>query len=403
METVSISPKQARRLALASAGLFAPKLVGLPERAAGRGARARAGAHAVVRHFGYLQLDSVAVAGARSHAIVLGSRLAGFEASVGESLLVPGAPLFEYWGHEASWLPIELYPAFAFRREDYQLHPWWGDVLGAHRNLADELLRRIDNEGPLRSLDLEGETRGNGWGTWKLGQRVMEAMWSAGELAVRERRNFQRSFDLVERVIPAPVRALRLSTRTAYEQLLLKGLDGHGWATTGTLAATWRLRNKATEIKAALSRMTESGTILRCELNVSGRSIAGWIRPEALDLAARLEATRPRRDRGVLLSPFDPVLWDRARVKLLFRFEQRLEIYKPAQQRVYGYYCLPVLAGDRLVGRVDLKAERRNGTLRVLSCHQEDCPNAGDRVRAARAIEFATARFAGLVGLRLAA
>ena len=149
--------------------------------------------------------------------------------------------------------------------------------------------------------------------------------------------------------------------------------------------------------------MTESGTILRCELNVSGRSIAGWIRPEALDLAARLEATRPRRDRGVLLSPFDPVLWDRARVKLLFRFEQRLEIYKPAQQRVYGYYCLPVLAGDRLVGRVDLKAERRNGTLRVLSCHQEDCPNAGDRVRAARAIEFATARFAGLVGLRLAA
>ncbi|MDH3227758.1 MAG: winged helix DNA-binding domain-containing protein, partial [Thermoleophilia bacterium] len=363
--------RQARRLALARAGLLKPEWTGLPARAAGRGKRARKGACEIVRRFGYLQLDTVSIAGARSHAIVLMSRLTGFDPSVGEELLQPGAPLFEYWGHEASWIPLELYPAFEFRRREFRHHPWWGDVVGEHPQVARRLRRRIRDEGPLRTVDMEG--RGSrGWWDLKVAKKVASALWSSGELAIRERKNFQRIYDLAERVIPENLRRHPLSTSKGLETLALKALEGHGWATTGTIASTWRLANRRRELEAALDRLAQRGTIEPCALErPGGRRSRGWIRPQDRELAARLERVRPRPDRGVLLSPFDPVLWDRARVRWLFDFEQILEIFKPAPERMYGYYCLPVLAGERLVARVDLKAERKQGILTVLSCRFE--------------------------------
>jgi len=349
----------------------------------------------VIRRFGYLQLDTVAVAGARSHAIVLMSRLEGFDSGFAEELLRPGEPLFEYWGHEASWLPIELYPVFAFRRAEFRHHPWWGDLIGQHPDVAKDLLRRIRDEGPLRALDMEG-VGSRGWWDLKLAKKVATALWSSGELAIAERRGFQRSYDLAERVIPEAYRSQPVATAEALEVLLLRALAGHGWATTGTLVQTWRLRNRPQEIRAALDRLHARGEILTCVVD-DGRSrpAAGWVRPEDLELAARLEGVRPRRDRGVLLSPFDPVLWDRARVHQLFGFDQVLEIFKPAPQRRYGYYCLPVLAGDRLVARVDLKADRRRGRLELLSAHFEDGGSAGVR----KATRGALDRFAATVGL----
>ena len=161
----SLSVRQARRLALARSGVLKPELTGLPGRAAGRGKRARSRCHAVIGRFGYLQLDSVAISGARSHSIVLGSRLAGLAADLGEQLLAPGEPLFEYWGHEASWLPLELYPYFEFRRREYRVHPWWGDILGEHAKLSQSILDRIKAEGPVRSIDLEGGRAFAVWGT----------------------------------------------------------------------------------------------------------------------------------------------------------------------------------------------------------------------------------------------
>ena len=388
-ETISL--RAARRLALARAGLLAPPLSGLPA-SAGRGeAAARRAAHAVIGRFGYLQLDTVSVAGARSHAIVLLSRLAGFPPRLAEELLQPGEPLFEYWGHEASWIPLELYPAFGFRREEYRVHPWWGDLLGQHRQLADELLRRIEVEGPLRSLDMEGEG-GSGWWQLKIAKKVATALWSAGDLAIRERRAFQRTFDLTERVIPERWRRATLDRAAALRRLLLVALGGHGWATTGTLADTWRLRNKRDEIGTALRELVEAGEIVACTLvgdgrdarQVKARHVKGWCRPADLELAARLERARPRADRPVLLSPFDPLLWDRGRVQLLFGFAQALEIFKPAAQRVFGYYVLPVLAGERLVGRVDLKARPAAGRLDLLAAHHEsDDATARELVAAA--------------------
>ena len=392
----------ARRLALARAGLLKPEWTGLPARAAGSGRRARNGAGEIIRRFGYLQLDTVSIAGARSHAIVLHSRLEEFDLSLGEGLLRPGEPLFEYWGHEVCWMPIELYPVFGFRRREFQAHPWWGDLVGKHPEAAEEIRRRLREDGPLRSADLDGSRAGKGgWWNLKTASRVAAAMWSSGELAIRERRSFQRTYDLAERVIPEQWRsASEVPQEEALRVLLLKALDGHGWATTGTLARTWRLRNMREELQTALSSLVADGKILACELRLAdGRSIAGWIRPEDLELGEKLRRVRPRRERGVMLSPFDPLLWDRGRVEMLFGFEQVLEIFRKAPDRKYGYYCLPVLAGERLIARFDLKAERP-GRLRVLSCRFEDSggprtPNAADR-EAARA---ALGRYARGLGL----
>jgi uncharacterized protein YcaQ len=368
MESIDIH--QARRLALVRAGLLRPALTGLPRKAPLREKATRQACLAMVRRFGYLQLDTVAVAGARSHALVLMSRLEGIDPTVCEALLKPGEPLFEYWGHEASWLPMELYPYFEFRRRDYRHHPWWGDVLGENPKVTQRLLERIRNEGPLRSLDLEGQS-GSGWDV-KLTKKVASALWSRGDLAIRERRNFQRVFDLAERVISAELREQPRDLPSSLRTLLLRALAGHGWAQTGTLTATWRLRNMKREIALALHQLVEMGAIVACDLaDNNGGRLSGWIRTKDLELAHELSRLRVRRNKGVLLSPFDPVLWDRARTQRLFDFHQVLEIFKPAMSRQYGYFCLPVLVGDELVARVDLKADRKRKCLDVLALHYE--------------------------------
>src|SRR6185436_3482527 len=198
----SLDVAAVRRLALARAGLLSPTWTELPSKARGAAASARDAAHAVIDRFGYLQLDTISVAGARSHSLVLLSRLDGMDAALGERLLVPGAPLFEYWGHAACWMPLALYPLFEFRRRRFRRHPWWGELLVERRAAADEMMRRTRDEGPFRSVDLEGERSGDWWGG-KDAKRVAEALWSAGDLAIRERRGFQRVYDLTERVIPA--------------------------------------------------------------------------------------------------------------------------------------------------------------------------------------------------------
>ena len=400
METVDIT--EARRLALVRAGLLKPEWTGLPRQAKGNTQRSRKAAHRIIRHFGFLQLDTVSIAGARSHAIVLLSRLQGFDPKLAESLLRPGEPLFEYWGHEASWIPIEFYPVFEFRRKAFRRHPWWGDLIRQHPRTTENLRQRIRDKGPIRSLDMEG-AGSRGWWDLKLVKRVATALWSSGELAIRERRNFQRTYDLAERVIPEHWRGIGLPKPQAIEHLLYKALKGHGWASTGTLAQTWRLTNEKKSITAALNRLQEKGAVVPCKLaDRNNKNSTGWIRPCDLELAGRLKRVRPRADRGVLLSPFDPVLWDRRRVKQLFDFDQVLEIFKPAPKRKYGYYCMPVLAGDRLVGRVDLKAKWQTKKLEVISLLFESGDiaakvNTNDR----EAVRTALDRYAGALELKL--
>jgi len=188
----------------------------------------------------------------------------------------------------------------------------------------------------------------------------------------------------------------------AYKQLLLRALNGHGFAPTGLLAATWRLRNCRAELVQAMQELQESGQVVPCTLALRKRNVEGWITPADLELVDRIDATKLRSSQGVLLSPFDPLLWDRGRVLELFGFEQVLEIYKPAADRQFGYYCMPILSGDRLSGRVDLKADRNAGILNVVHLHYERA-NAKKHVADQRAAEVALTRYAAAVGLELAA
>ena len=391
----TISTLQARRRALVRGGLLRPDLTGLPKKGPQREKAARQACMRVIGRFGYLQLDTVAVAGARSHALVLMSRLDGIDPCLGEALLRPGEPLFEYWGHEASWLPMELYPCFEFRRQEFLHHPWWGDVLGENPKVTDQVLGRIRDEGPLRSLDLEGKS-GSGWDI-KLTKKVASALWSRGDLAIRERRNFQRVFDLAERVIPDNLRQRPRDLPTSLRTLLMRALAGHGWAQTGTLTATWRLRNLQPQLIIALDQLVESGQIVPCHLDYQdGGQLKGWIRTEDLELASTLPRLRPRRDKGTLLSPFDPVLWDRARTQRLFGFHQILEIFKPKTTRIYGYFCMPVLVGDRLVARVDLKADQKTAQLAVAGLHYES-EEPSTRIR--EVVTTAISRYASNLGM----
>ncbi len=387
-----------RRLALARAGLLKPQWVGLDLSTGRNDNAARAAAHRLIGHFGYLQLDAVPVAGMRSHGLVLHARMGKMPSHMAETLLQPKAHIFEYWGHECSWLPVSLYPFFEFRRRAFLTHPWWGDIVGSHPKVRDHVLQRIRAEGPLRSADFAGERRA-GWWNLKIASKVATALWSSGELAIRERRGFQRTFDLTERVVPLSLREVRVDPEDALQRLLLKAFDGHGWAQTRTLAATWRFRGMATEVRAALDALLVCGTIIPCAMQLAdGTRRSGYIRPDDLQLSHRLRRVRPPSGSGVLLSPFDPLLWDRKRVQDLFNFEQVLEIYKPIAQRRFGYYCLPVLAGEKLVGRVDLKANRNNGTLTLLSRHYEtDRPSPKDQ----RAVASALQRYAQSLELEL--
>ncbi len=357
----------------------------------------------MIEQFGYLQLDTVAVAGARSHALVLMSRLANIAPELPETLLRPRAPVFEYWGHEACWLPMQLYPCLAFRRNAHRTsHPWWGQLLVEHRAAARALLKRVADEGPLRSLDFEGSS-GAGWWNLKLSKKLATALWSAGELAIRQRTNFQRTYDLTERVIPEAVRRQQLSLDEQLSELLLTALNGHGWASTKTLAATWRLRNMGPQLRRVLAANVDAGKIVACTLMTEdGTRRSGWIRPDDLALAQRLRRCRPHTRAPVLLSPFDPLLWDRERVWLLFRFHQILEIFKPQHQRKYGYFCMPVLAGETLVARHDLKADRGRGVLLVRATHIENKVPWGPDARTRRvAANRAVRTYAERLGLKL--
>ena len=384
-----------RRLALARAGLLASKWTGLPSTARGVAPSARAAAHSVIDRFGYLQLDTISVAGARSHTLILLSRLEGMRADLGEQLLVPDAPLCEVWGHEACWIPADLYPAFEFRRAANRTNPRWGPRVDGNGPAADALLSRAREEGPFRSTDLDGKSSGGWWKTGK-GKRLAEALWHSGELAIRERRNFRRVYDLPERVIPADVLAQRISTHDAFRTLILRALDGHGWAEERTIAATWRLRRTSAEFAAALQSLADEGAVLPCTLQDGNERLPGWIRPRDLELAGRLRRIRPRLDRGMLLTPFDPLLWDRARARLLFGFDVVLEIYVPAAKRRFGYFCMPVLAGEQLVARVDVKADRRAGRLRLPAVHIEQ---RHDTSATREAVRTAVNRHARAVGL----
>jgi uncharacterized protein YcaQ len=299
-----------------------------------------------------LQLDSVNVC-VRSHYMPLFSRLGTYRSELIDEMAYQGLEYFEYWGHVASLVPMEMYSLFEFRRDRDWL---WGSlkkVLKSQPGLPDDIEARVRREGPVRTGDLEapGGRTGAWWG-YSETKHVLEHLFGKGRLVTAYRHHFTRYYDTPEKVLPASVfDQQQHTTDSSYRALILSGAGAAGVGTAEDILDWWRL-NKPTG-RPILATMVGEGLLTEVR-------VEGWDKP-----AYMLPGTRVPRavDARALLTPFDPVVWNRDRALRLFDFHYRIEIYVPEPQRQFGYYVYPFLLGDTIVGRVDLKADRKAGSL----------------------------------------
>jgi len=355
---LSFSIKQARRLALAAQGFG-----GRPSTAAINSAQV----NRMIGRLGLLQIDSVNAL-VRSHYLPLFSRLGNYSPQLlDQAAWSQGRQrrLFEYWGHEASLLPLAMYPLLRWRMQRAsQGQGIYGQLARfgqEHQATIRRVLAAVQERGALGAGSLSTrQERAGPWWDWSVEKRALEWLFAAGEVTVAGRRGFERLYDLPERVLPAAiVQQPLLDEAEAQRGLLLHALGALGVATEKDLRDYFRL--SPSDSQACLAQLLEAGEVQACE-------VEGW-RQAAYCLPA---PKVPRKvEASALLSPFDSLVWERSRTERLFDFRYRLEIYTPQHKRVYGYYVLPFLHDERIVARVDLRAERALGRLAVHAVHEE--------------------------------
>jgi uncharacterized protein YcaQ len=332
--STTLSADEARRIALRAQGLL-----GSPDR--------RAGVRGVLRHLGAVQLDTISVL-ARSHELVPYARLGAVGRKTVEDAYWQGAAearphAFEYWSHAACVLPIEEWPHFAFRRRAYRDRPHWNHALPD--GTYDQVIKQLRADGPLTATELGGAKRTSEWWDWSGTKVAVERALMYGEVVCVERRGWKRVYDLAERAIPSALLHDDLDDRECLRRLVRLAGEALGVGTRADIADYHRLR--ADQVDAVLA---DSGLV--------PVTVEGWAKPAWADPAA-LETPPRGRHRTTLLSPFDSLIWERARTERIFGFSHRLEAYVPKPKRVHGYFAMPVLAGGRLVGRVDPAREGR--------------------------------------------
>ncbi|MDG4886403.1 winged helix-turn-helix domain-containing protein [Mesorhizobium sp. WSM4887] len=350
-----ISLAAARRIALGAQGFTDARPVGTPDRRH----LAR-----VLSRTGLLQIDSVSAV-VRAHYMPLYSRLGPYPLALLDNAAVTRKrTVFEYWAHEASFLPVETYPLMRWRmqraekgEEMYLGLAKWGRERKA---MIEEIYGQVAERGPIAASDIEGHKGNGGWWGWSEAKHAFEWLFWAGRITTAYRRGFERYYDLPERVLPQAILDLPVpSVEDAHRQLLRISARAHGIATYGDLRDYFRLAPGDT--RARIEELVEMGELLPVK-------VEGWDKPAYLHKDARF----PRRiEARALLAPFDPVVFERTRTEKLFGFRYRIEIYTPAEKRQYGYYVLPFLLGDRIVARVDLRADRPAGVLRVHAAFAE--------------------------------
>lgn len=334
---------------------------------------------AAIRRMAVLQIDTIHVV-ARSPYLVLFSRLGAYDPAWLDELLADGA-LFEYWAHEASYLPIEDYGLLRHRMLAPEAMGWkyrtsWVD---GNRHELERVLAWIREHGAVRSVDFERRTdAATGWWEWKPEKRALEALFTAGELMVARRQAFQRVYDLRERVHPTWSDERLPSRAEADRALVLHSVRALGITTARWVADYYRMSGRETQ--PLVQALAGEGALATA--HVAGWKDVAYIHPDLLELAGRAAAGRLRATLTTLLSPFDPLVWDRARALAVFGFDYRLECYTPAPRRRHGYYVLPILRRGELVGRVDAKAHRRDGRFEVKALYLEDAAPASDALLA---------------------
>ncbi|MDX8454023.1 winged helix-turn-helix domain-containing protein [Mesorhizobium sp. VK9D] len=350
-----ISLAMARRIALGAQGFNDPRPGGVPDRRH----LAR-----VLSRTGLLQIDSVSAV-VRAHYMPLYSRLGPYPLALLDNAAVTRKrAVFEYWAHEASFLPVETYPLMRWRMqraeqgdEMYLGLAKWGRE---RKTTIDEIYAQVAERGPIAASDIEGHKGNGGWWGWSEAKHAFEWLFWAGRITTAYRRGFERYYDLPERVLPQAVLDLPVpSVEDAHRELLRISARAHGIATYGDLRDYFRLAPGDT--KDRIGELVETGELLPVK-------VEGWDKTAYLHKDARF----PRRiEARALLAPFDPVVFERTRTEKLFDFRYRIEIYTPAEKRQYGYYVLPFLLGDRIVARVDLRADRPASVLRVHATYAE--------------------------------
>ncbi|MDQ0512782.1 winged helix-turn-helix domain-containing protein [Ancylobacter amanitiformis] len=383
--TLTLSNTDARRIFLATQGLSRP-----------RGALTKAGLLDLVHDIGFVQVDSIATV-ERAHHHILFARNPSYRREHLTALLESDGDLFEHWTHDAAIIPSAFYPYWKhrFARSRARLVERWRSW---HENgfegYIEHVLERVTREGRLMARDFEAEKRPpGGWWNWHPEKTALEYHWRTGTFAIAGREGFQKVYDLATRVIPAHRFAGEVSEQTFIDWACTSALERLGFATSGEIAAFWDL---VTPEEA--KRWVEAN---RDRLEPVAITPADDGKPRASHALAgsaeRFDALPSPPARLRVLSPFDPLLRDRNRAERLFGFTYRIEVFVPAEKRVWGYYVFPILEGDRLIGRIDMKADRKAGTLDVRRLWLEPGvrPSAG-RLTALDAELARLGRFAGV-------
>lgn len=358
-----------RRFALQAQGLTQSKPFGL----------GRSGATKAIAHLGYVQIDTISVV-ERAHHHVFRSRVPNFSPNLINDMLRK-QEVFEYWSHAAAFLPIQ-----DFR---YSL-PYKQAIKSGQRHwfkqqdpkLMADLLKRITVSGPLRSRDVE-DARGNaaGWWDWKPAKRALEQLYMQGDLMVRAREGFQKTYDLPERVLPTGIDRSVPSLGEFAEHLLEQQLRCHGFVSLKGMTYQRRNPDLRHAIKVLVNQGASSGQLDQFRLN--GETF--------YCLAGLLDQTKPRVSNEVrILSPFDNTVIQRARLSAIFNFDYQIECYVPEAKRQYGYFCLPILYKDQFVGRIDCKAHRKTKHLELKAAFFEGVTGDAFAIAFANAlVEFA--------------
>ena len=358
---VDLSIAQARRLALTSLGfgLRRPAKAGVTH------------VRATVQRLSAIQIDSVNVL-ARAHYLPVFSRYGPYPMAALDDLVHGRRELFEYWGHAACFLPIELYPYMRWRMDGQVTH--WGGGEPQAQAFLEAVFAEVGERGPLSAgeISIGGKSRGAWWG-WSDAKRAVEVLFRQGRVAIAGRRNFARLYDIPERVFPPEVlKAKPVPAPEAKKELLVRAVRAMGVGTARDVALYFHVDQWWDRSKVDGRRAPAQTHLLFDELVEDGRlekvTVEGWKQPGYVVPGAKV----PRSvDARAIVSPFDPLMWERRWTKAVFGFEYQIEIYVPAPKRVYGYYVLPFLLGEGFAGRVDLKADRRTSNLLVQAAYVE--------------------------------
>lgn len=351
----SLSKEQARRIALHAQGFGAKDR----STAVNRGHLRR-----VVRRMHIVQLDSVPVI-IRTQYMPAFSRLGPYDPSLLDDIAYRHDDLFEAFVHEASLVPVEDEPLFRFMKERARSGQTWGGLVklaAAEGAYIDQVLQEVRDRGPLKANELSDPRprEGEWWGSRSIGTLALDYLFRIGAVGIRRVGNFEKEFDLLERIVPAHVIGQATpSDEDALKDLLVRSAAALGVATGPGLTDYFRLPKRS--VKPLLAELVEADRLVVCDS--PGTSRETYMHPDTVV---------PRSmDARALLSPFDPVVWFRERASWLFDFDYRIEIYVPKPKRMYGYYVLPFLLGDEIMGRCDLKTDRTNGVLRLLGAFAE--------------------------------